>query len=87
LAVAKLPWLCARKTARLDWMCHDAVYAAWPGEMHGGDSVAAYRRFVESGAESPPANPLAAAQEGWLLDGDEFIARIKRMLELEFCNL
>ena len=61
------------------------MYAAWKGEMGGGDAVAAYRRFVESGIESPPANPLAAAQEGWLLGGDEFIARIKRMLERP-CN-
>ena len=61
-------------------MCYDAMYAAWEGEMGGGDPMAAYRRFVESGIESPPANPLEAAQEGWLLGGDEFIARIKRLL-------
>jgi REP element-mobilizing transposase RayT len=71
----------ARKTARLDWMCYDALYAAWQGEMGGGDPVPAYRRFVESGIESPPANPLAAAREGWLLGGEKFAARIKRMLK------
>ncbi len=71
----------AGKAARLDWMCYDAVYAAWQGEMGGGDPVAAYRRFVESGIESPPANPLEAAQEGWLLGGEEFISRIKRLLK------
>lgn len=40
------------------------------------------KRLCELGIENPPANPLAAAQEGWLLGGDdEFIARIKRLLK------
>ena len=36
--------------------------------MGGKNSELAYRRFVESGLESPPSNPLDDALEGWLLD-------------------
>ncbi len=40
----------------------------------------AYRRFVESGLESPPANPLDDALEGWLLGSDGFLQKIKKLI-------
>jgi len=53
-----------RKSARVDWIDYESVLAAWQGEMGGKDSALAYRRFVESGLETPPCNPLENALEG-----------------------
>ena len=38
------------------------------------------RRFVEDGLENPPANPLNAAREGWVLGGETFFKKIKRLV-------
>jgi len=61
-------WSCypgyCRKSARVDWIDYESVLAAWQGEMGGKDSALAYRRFVESGLETPPCNPLENALEG-----------------------
>ncbi len=40
----------------------------------------AYRRFAESGQETPPANPRDDALEGWLLGSDGFLQKIKKPL-------
>jgi len=60
---------------------YDVLYAAWQGEVGGSDPETAYCRFVESGMAEPPTNPLEAAQEGWLLGSDDFVARVKRLLQ------
>ena len=39
----------------------------------------AYRRFVESGLESPPSNPLDDALDGWLLGSDAFLQKVKKL--------
>ncbi len=67
-----------RKNARHDWMAHEEVWAAWSGGQGGADPKRAYRRFVEAGLKDPPANPLEAAWEGWLLGSETFLKKIKR---------
>jgi REP element-mobilizing transposase RayT len=69
-----------KKSARVDWIDYDSVLAAWQGEMGGKDAGLAYRRFVESGLETPPPNPLANALEGWLLGSENFLKKVKKML-------
>ncbi len=69
-----------RKSARVDWIDYENVLAAWQGEMGGKDSGLAYRRFVESGLETPPCNPLDNALDGWLLGSDTFLKRIKELI-------
>ena len=46
------------KSARVEWIDYDGVLGAWQGEMGGKNSELSYRRFVESGLESPSSNPL-----------------------------
>ena len=69
-----------RKSARVEWMDYERVLTAWQGEMGGKNSELAYRRFVESGLETPPSNPLDSALEGWLLGSDGFLQKIKKLL-------
>ncbi len=69
-----------RKADRVEWMDYAKVLAAWQGEMGGKKPELAYRRFVESGQEIPPANPLDDALEGWLLGSDGFLQKIKKLL-------
>jgi hypothetical protein len=57
------------------------VYRVWQGEHGGRFSAAAYRRFVDAGVDHPPDNPLATAIEGWLAGSQEFVARIKHLIE------
>ena len=71
----------ARKAAQVDWIRYDQLYAAWQGETGGHHPEAAYRRFVESGVTNPPPSPLETAREGWLLGGEEFAARVKRLMK------
>jgi hypothetical protein len=59
---------------------HDEVFRAWQGEMGGSTPENAYHRFVESGIEDPPSNPLRAAWEGWLLGSEAFLNRIKQRM-------
>ena len=46
------------KSARVEWIDYESVLGAWQGEMGGKNSELSYRRFVESGLESPSSNPL-----------------------------
>jgi REP element-mobilizing transposase RayT len=71
----------ARKAERLDWLCYEEVYQAWQGEMGGTHPESAYRKFVESGLSQPPVDPFAAATEGWLLGSQDFVDRVKRLVE------
>ena len=67
------------KSARVEWIDYESVLGAWQGDMGGKNSELAYRRFVESGLESPPNNPLNDALEGWLLGSDSFLEKIKKL--------
>ena len=78
-AWSSYPGYC-RKSARVDWIEYESVLAAWQGEMGGKDSGLAYRRFVESGLETPPSNPLDNALEGWLLGSDTFLKKVKKLI-------
>ena len=78
-AWSSYPGYC-RKSARIDWIEYESVLAAWQGEMGGKDSGLAYRRFVESGLETPPSNPLDNALEGWLLGSDTFLKKVKKLI-------
>ena len=78
-AWSSYPGYC-RKSARVDWIEYESVLAAWQGEMGGKDSGLAYRRFVESGLETPPSNPLDNALEGWLLGSDSFLKKVKKLI-------
>ena len=69
-----------RKSAREEWIDYESVLAAWQGEMGGKNSELAYRRYVESGVETPPSNPLDSALDGWLLGSETFLQKIKKLL-------
>ena len=49
--------------------------------MGGSNPAGAYRRFVESGLSQPSANPFTGGVEGWLLGSQNFVDRIKRLVE------
>ena len=78
-AWSSYPGYC-RKSARVEWIDYESVLAAWQGEMGGENAGLAYRRFVESGLETPPSNPLDNALEGWLLGSETFLKKIKKLL-------
>jgi len=67
------------KGKQVDWIAYDAVYHAWQGAQGGKHPETAYRRFVESGVDQPPENPLANAIEGWLVGSQQFADQIKRL--------
>lgn len=48
------------------------------GLMPGGleRAVDQYRRFVEAGADLPPADPLAKPYGGLILGGDDFVREV-----------
>ena len=69
-----------RKSACVEWIDCKSVLEAWQGEMGGKNAEMAYRRFVESGLETPPTNPLDDALDGWLLGSEAFIQKIKKLL-------
>jgi REP element-mobilizing transposase RayT len=71
----------ADRRGRVDWVCYDAVYRAWQGEMGGPQAEVAYRRFVETGLTEPPENPLRKAVHGWLLGSAAFVQRIREQME------
>ena len=71
----------ADRRRRVAWVCYDAIYRAWQGEMGGQQAELAYRRFVEAGLAEPPENPLAKAVQGWLLGSAAFVQRIREQLE------
>jgi putative transposase len=70
----------ASRRARVDWVCYDLVYASWQGGMGGSDPETAYRRYVESGLNTPPESPFQEAAQGWLLGGSGFVDRIRDMV-------
>jgi len=67
----------ARKRDRVAWVAYEAIYSAWQGEMGGSHPEAAYRRFVETGLATMPADPFREAAGGWLLGRPEFIDRVR----------
>jgi len=69
------------KSKRVWWLGYDSVYQAWQGEYGGKHPEAAYRRFVDTGVELPPDNPLLEAAEGWLLGSQAFVRRIKGLMK------
>lgn len=69
-----------RRRRRVEWVAYDALYSAWRADRGGGDPEAAYRRFVERGIETPPANPFESAAHGWLLGSQQFFDRIRSLV-------
>ena len=69
-----------RRRRRVEWVAYDALYSAWLGESGGNDPEAAYRRFVEQGLATAPANPFQSAAHGWLLGSEKFIERMRSLL-------
>ena len=69
------------KRKRQDWVAYDEVLSGWKGEMGGSQPDRAYRRFVESGIDQPPKNPLDEALDGWLLGSEAFLARVRSILK------
>ena len=65
----------------MDWVSYDAVLSAGKGEAGGRRAAADYRRFVESGWKERTGNPFDGAHQGWILGGEKFIQRIRRMVE------
>ena len=49
--------------------------------MGGSQPDRAYRRFVESGIDQPPKNPLDEALDSWLLGSEAFLARVRSILK------
>jgi REP element-mobilizing transposase RayT len=62
---------------RVEWVAYDALYSAWSGEVGGNDPATAYRRFVEQGLMTAPANPFQSAAHGWLLGSVGFVERMR----------
>lgn len=52
-------------------------------EFGGTESRArlAYKRFIDAGVTHPPASPLDAAVDGWILGSDEFVAQCRAWRE------
>ncbi|MGC8638624.1 MAG: transposase [Isosphaeraceae bacterium] len=69
-----------RASQRVKWVAYDELYSAWRGEMGGKDPAAAYRRFVEQGLVTAPANPFQSAAHGWLLGSEAFRQRIRKLV-------
>jgi len=72
------PGFC-NKAKQVDWIAYESVLKAWQGTMGGSNAERAYRKFVESGIEEPPENPLSNALEGWLLGSEAFLKRMKNL--------
>lgn len=68
------------KAKQVEWIAYENVLEAWQGAMGGSNTGRAYCKFVESGIEEPPVNPLTAALEGWLLGSKSFLERMKRLV-------
>ena len=64
---------------RRQWLDWRTVLA----EFGGTESRArlAYKRFLEAGIAKPPPNPMAAAVDGWILGGEEFVAQCRAWRE------
>lgn len=73
------PGFCTR-AKQVEWIAYDSVLNAWQGTMGGSNAERTYRKFVESGIEKPPENPLPTALEGWLLGSEAFLKQMKSLL-------
>jgi putative transposase len=69
-----------RARRRVKWVAYDALYSAWQGEMGGSDPAAAYRRFVERGLVTAPANPLQPVAHGCLVGSEKFRQQIRMLV-------
>ncbi|MCU0978342.1 MAG: transposase [Pirellulaceae bacterium] len=56
----------------LDWR---TVLAEFGGTV--SRARLAYKRFIDAGITQPPPNPITAAVDGWILGGEEFVARCR----------
>jgi REP element-mobilizing transposase RayT len=65
---------------RVNWVAYDVLLAAWNGQYGGTDPAACYCQFVESVVDQPPESPFRNARDGWILGGEDFIDRIRRMV-------
>ena len=71
----------ADKRKRMSWVAYDTLLDAWQGGSGGSSPVAAYRRYVEQGLQTPPENPFDKAVHGWLLGGKGFVNRIRKKMK------
>lgn len=62
--------------AWLDWR---TVLAEFGGTQ--SRARLAYKRFIDAGIARPPPNPMAAAVDGWILGGEEFVAQCRAWRE------
>jgi len=62
-----------------DWLDWRTVLAEFGGTQ--SRARLAYKRFIDSGVVQPPANPLDAAVDGWILGGDQFVAQCRAWRE------
>jgi REP element-mobilizing transposase RayT len=65
---------------RVDWVAYDVLLPAWNGQYGGTDSAASYCRFVQSAVDEPLQSPFLNARDGWILGGEGFMDRIRRMV-------
>jgi REP-associated tyrosine transposase len=72
----------ARRRDRVDWVAYQAIFAAWQGEMGGGNPEAAYRRFVEDGLSTLTEDPFRQATGGWLLGSPKFVDLVRSRIKL-----
>ena len=68
-----------RASRAMHWMTYDRVL----GEFDTAPRLArrAYTRFVRAGIEEPPSSPFAAALAGMLLGSEQFVARVRGLLD------
>ena len=65
---------------RVEWVDYDALLDAWNGQWGGNDAAAAYCQFVESTLGETMESAFQDAHDGWILGGDRFVDRIRRLL-------
>ncbi|MDP6444264.1 MAG: transposase, partial [Pirellulaceae bacterium] len=63
---------------RLPWVRYDDLLSAWEGDF--GASAAAYRQYVEAGLDERRVSPFGQAIDGWILGGESFANRIRRLI-------
>ena len=77
------PWSSYRGYQRASRAIHWVTYDRVLGEFDTSPGLArrAYTRFVQAGIEQPPSSPFAAALEGMVLGSEQFVARVRRLLD------
>jgi hypothetical protein len=58
-----------------DWLDWPTVLAE-PSQNEAAARVA-YKRFIDAGLDRPPANPLEATVDNWILGSAEFVERVR----------